>query len=1183
MADTLDHRSNQSEYENNKWFDNTYVTVMDGGYTTGMSTGRLMTLRQMIEDHKRQKGKGKFQCPCSFMHDLRYHEIIEHKENFIKHYNGCATVDVDPPKDEEGLYTWSYEHTLNVIKSLNEELRECPHLVLIEPSFSGKGIHLMFGRHEDRYTEEGYFMFVGYCMNIVADALIKLNFSKDEVVGVKSKLDSKGQLLDGSAFDLIRKFFYSYKNVYCNEKWNPLAPWSYEKKYDPIDNKLHSKLGDASIKIDPNTKFDIPDTEKIKSVKINIKDSEYSDDCTSDAHENRLKICATVLRMSINNFGKCDKYVRETALRYVLSIAEVLWKEKVDENRYNYCIKDCTNKVMRTLKENCYANRNVLCFLEDMFGIKEIDPNIFYLNEDEYLYDIIDKIPFKTGINLLISGTGTGKTECWKKLTEWNPLTDKQNKVVVCEPYISIIESKYDRNKHHKAYGSVRIDNSFNTNLTVTNYNKIILVDDDEFEKIDYLVIDESHLLFVEGYRWDVLNKFIKKLIRIKDKCKIILQTATPAFETQMFDIMKENIFTINKSTRTRVTISYMNSVNGKYTLWNAYKIANNWLDENICDRVFIYNGSGGFLDNYSLPDSRYKVGIYHKKNPDTECIEYIDDHHEMGEYKILISSCWFGVGHDLHDKGVCGVIICGNNPYHEEVQCIGRFRDAKEIKCVVMAPDYNRHDNIYKSYDDLRSFKNKMSENNKYNSFIMSDGTSGHIREKMDCYIAWYMTMYGYKFNNIKTKFEMYEKLGFNTFIPVYIGFNENIINSMMNCKCKLKETFHLSYRNDDYRPNIMNIGTPLYYKHNYKEHKKGEFKSFKKYGFIRKNSLGTYDIYQSFVLGRKFDKGKRDEYKFKEYTKKIEILCKLNDDTFIEDDFKTINEEFPNLERWCKTVYGMAKHENDLFKHMYKQIAGHCFLLEEIEWYRYALRYINVANSDDYDIIENILVEHMISHIDEFNQQHDGSRMPVKDKDTKCYVVSGVDLPLLFTIYHLYGFDDKKIMSERVDSMIKLFEMSYYIASDEYYVNWFKSKLNIRRKSNFIDYILSDGKIELRDDYDIMKSHAYTMKDIKDVYMNIIDKVDKNVIMMNRGITVNDILNAIEKYNMSSVRKEAGMKGGMKGKSCIVTKKMKASLLIKYGLSIGQKFDSIQDMCDKHKITRMTITRWRKEGYIE
>ena len=1176
MADTRSHRNDFDTFNKNHYYDDTYVTVMDGGYTKGMSKGKKMSLRSMIVDHLYQKGKSKFKCPAAFMHDLGYHEVIAHADNFIAHYNGCAIIDIDPPKNENGEKTWSEEHTINILKTLNDELRSCPHYIMIEPSYSGKGLHLLFGRRQSSYTTDDYFLFCGYCMNIVADKLIKIGFDENEVVGTNTMIQSSGQLIDGSTFDLIRKYFYSYKSIFCNENWNPIVDWKYEPKYSPIDNKLHHKLNDKLNDVKITSKFSIPkvnDVKIIQSCDRNINSEDYSD-CFSDAHENRLKLCATVLRICINNFDRCDNYVRKTALSYVLKFAEIMWKDKVSDDRYNYCINDCTNKVLRTLNDNCYANYNILNFLKDIFGFVEINPNEFILSDNEFLYDIIDKIPFKTGFNLLISGTGTGKTECWKRLTEWDPMNPAGNKVVVCEPYISIIESKYN-NTVHKAYGSVVIDSSFKADLTVTNYNKIIKLDDEYFNNIDYLVIDESHLIFSEVYRWDITEKFVKKLMSIKDRCKIIFQTATPAYEKQLFNICKDNVFVIKKQNKKVITIDYKNSLGGKYKLWNAYKLANKYLNENICDRVFIYNGNGGFNDSYVLPESKYKTGIYHKKNPDKECIDYIDTYHKMGDYKILITSCWFGVGHDLHDDDRCCVIVCGNNTYHEEIQCIGRFRDAKEIMCVILPDNYNRHDNIYKSQAELRNLRNKISENNSFNSFVISDGISGHIYDDVDCYLAWYMWMYKYMYNNISTKLDKYDEFGFKSFVPIYYSIENYKIEEMKNCKCKLKDALGIKYEDNDI---LVKTGE---YKRDSRYHRKGECK-FTKSGNIRVNSYGTYDIYKNYNFDKKFDGHKQTERAFNKLNKKIEILKKLYDGSFMESDFEEINDNWLELSEWTKTVHGMSKYERNLFEFMYNNNIGKNIIINDLSWYKYALRYIRIANSDDYDAIENIIVDYMLDNDTGYSviDLTDGKclRKPLKDK------VLGFDILYLYCIYYLYGFyDNKKIRTNRADGFFKLYQMTHIIGFDDYVKNWFRSKLNIKRKSNFIDYVISNGNIELKDDYDIIKSHGYSINEIKNVYYDIMKFFfDKEIDTCDDKRTLSDITKCIEDYNSKNGTKIGGKIGGKIGKAVTITDNIKKSILTKYRLNIGDTFETQKDLANKISKSEHTISEWRNKGWI-
>ena len=300
-----------------------------------------------------------------------------------------------------------------------------------------------------------------------------------------------------------------------------------------------------------------------------------------------------------------------------------------------------------------------------------------------------------------------------------------------------------------------------------------------------------------------------------------------------------------------------------------------------VCDRVFIYNRDGGFRDNYTLPESKYKTGIYHKKNTDKECIDYIDAYHKMGEYKILITSCWFGVGHDLKDTDRCCVIICGNIPIHEEIQCVGRFRNAESIQCVIVTNEYNRHDNIYKSGLELEQIRGRLSDNNNYNSYIVGS-TNIHVQDMDDVWYAWYLYKYGCMFNNIYRKIEAYNKLGWTVFKPMF-NIDKELCDKMMACDCKLKKVFGIYYEQDQNKfDSIIILGRNDEYKKNHKNHKKGDIK-YTNYACIKTNSDNNVDIYKNYNIGKKFDKYKADELDNKKELMKNYVLKRLYNNEWI------------------------------------------------------------------------------------------------------------------------------------------------------------------------------------------------------------------------------------------------------------------------------------------------------------
>ena len=1157
-----------NEYLNNKV---KFTVLSSGQYSRINEKGILKSMGDIMRDHYDAKYdiENKDKCPAAFSHDLGYQESVANIDNIINHYNGTAIIDIDSPKGKNGNKIWSHEYTSMLWNQLHSILLANKLYVYSELSFSGKGIHIIFNFKQDEWTKEKYHRFVAYCCNQVVDALIKLNFTEEQCITLEYQIPKIKApcILDGHSFELVRKYYYKSGKILQNVTYNENAEWEYVNKYKAIDGsyKYHAfNVKDDEIISD--TKYKITLDKKDKIIIPN--------EILTDEHNNRLKLCATVLKIFINNAGYDNVNVRHKALDYVTYIAECIWKDQVSDQRFKYDMADIRKKILSTLRNNFYINSDILDILKKYFEFTEYDPNIFYLNKSQYLSDVIEDIPFETGFNLLISGTGTGKTECWKKLTKFDLLNPGGHKIIVCEPYNSIIESKYDSNDALKACGSVVINKNFYDNLTVSNYNKIIKLEPEDCKNIDCIVIDESHLLFAEEYRSGITIKFIDKLKELSYYTKIILQTATPAFEQQIFNIDSKHIFTIKKDSNTKVTIEYKNSIGNKHLLWNAWYLAHHYLDNNICDRVFIYNGSGGYKDAYELSDeeyqNKYKTGIYHKKNPDRECIQYIDTHHKMGEYKILITSCWFGVGHDLHDDDRCLVIVCGNNPVHEEVQCVGRFRDAKQIHCIIMCDNYNLHDNEYKSQCVLRDIMNKKSMNDQFNSWTIRNGnrstTTINIKTDEDIWYAWYVWKYKFMFNNLNYKMNMYNQLGWTIFKPIY-NITKETIEDLKSCKCKLKEAlgiiYNETYNNDRQITEILRKTGE--YQRNTDNHKKGEPK-YRKIGQIEYNDkTDKCFIYNIFNNKKKIDWYKQQELKIKKENIQFAFITKLLNNSFVDNDWSMINNEMPILEDWAKTVYGMYKHNNSLFR--YCAVSG---LLLDVHWYKSCIKYINLTKKENYDIIEWEIVKFMLE-----NDKVDADYEHMIKHDIPC----SFDIVSLYCIYCLYGNKNgKRIKGSYFDAFINLFKMTHSIHNDQNIKQWFYDKIGDVTNDNLVDFIMSNGKINYNDDVKLFRSHMYTLNEVQNMYKNIYKEL--TIINGDSKITLSKMNKAISKHmkNSNDKQKIGGKIGGKIGKRVRVVKDMP-----KYNLEIGDVYSSCSELAKIINIRNETITRWIKSGKLE
>ena len=154
------------------------------------------------------------------------------------------------------------------------------------------------------------------------------------------------------------------------------------------------------------------------------------------------------------------------------------------------------------------------------------------LSCDQFLSDIQDNI-FKNLdlLNLLESGAGTGKTEMVKHLT---------GRVCLLEPFTSILEQKIEKDEDIIAnwltfWGNKQVgpsdwvsEKSFAmtfdkfANLNICNFIN---------EGFEYIVIDESHLLFTSAYR-DCMAPIIKRIMNLaQNGITIILMTGTPTGE----------------------------------------------------------------------------------------------------------------------------------------------------------------------------------------------------------------------------------------------------------------------------------------------------------------------------------------------------------------------------------------------------------------------------------------------------------------------------------------------------------------------------------------------------------------------------------------------------------------------------------------------------------------------------
>lgn len=335
-------------------------------------------------------------------------------------------------------------------------------------------------------------------------------------------------------------------------------------------------------------------------------------------------------------------------------------KWAIDElnKRYGFNIKIKENPEEEAKKEE--ENKEKLLALNQSKGVDPIAPlntntNKIILNirSDQWLSDIKDDIIKNLAhITLLEAGAGYGKTEMIKSL---------KAKTLLILPFTSTIKAKIEASETTKDwlyfYGKERptfndlADPGRSMTMTIDKFSHLNLMELDTAE-FEYIVIDESHLLFTSSYR-DVMSPAIQRLANCK--AKVIMMTGTPTAEVLFFPDIK-HIKVKKEETRIK-----------KFTVYKCHSDAEQlvkmieMMAEDIMNGIkILYPTNKGnlyfeqivSLIQRKLPKSRELKAFYYKKsNYGDDSMEDINRNKTIGENDIIFCSTYLSVGVDIEDK----------------------------------------------------------------------------------------------------------------------------------------------------------------------------------------------------------------------------------------------------------------------------------------------------------------------------------------------------------------------------------------------------------------------------------------------------------------------------------------------------------------------------------------------------
>ena len=729
--------------------------------------------------------------------------------DITEEYN-VISIDIDLADNGE----FFKEHTLDELKSSWIEHPSCFCSML---SCGGQGIVLYFLVEDLRHNADLYWKY------------FYLLFKKN------------GINIDEHAKDLMtRRRYISYdEDKFIN--WNA-TPFKLDeetrKRLNSIDQTKSSKVF-RNLDIEPNEyeKGDWFDqkTDEFNNIKIDYLNN-----------ERRYKYVSTMRKI----FGKAEEYKNLLYKIYNYSLdgkphnikdaykdIDVHWYGK-SYGIYDEIAEELKKMgIIREKMTNSISSSNVM--------------NIELKSGEEgnqWLYDKRDEICnfFEPGMNMLVAGTGLGKTEFWNKLNEENDYRETKRNIVVVEPFNSIVEGKYDREKVHVAAGvGNRIDRNHEYN--VTNYNKFVsdVNEGNMFLGTEYIVIDESHLAGMQNYRRDILVDFwscINKILETNNYVKVILQTATESNEAHFFNIKKKvNVY---KKSDKKITLfytyneMYIDSTDEEYCPdADSYKYN---LIGTICyyfkkyknegRKVFVYWSAGSYSKMENIKDVLKEYGIrvviMHNRNKDDEDMKNMLETRVLSDrFDGLISSCMFGAGCDINDEDDAAVIIVGNNPYQEDIQAIGRFRNSKDIVVNIIIRKEER--------DFIKVDCDKLFNLEKYKAEVINKAKDNNMNSILNRYSyndnkgwASYITVANIYYSDIQRKFDYFKTLknyhlfnrcetyrteednhihysiteiNYDTFLPIVriIDDVDGIWNSIIKKKHKIKKQI----KNDVYK----------------------------------------------------------------------------------------------------------------------------------------------------------------------------------------------------------------------------------------------------------------------------------------------------------------------------------------------------------------------------------------------
>ena len=436
------------------------------------------------------------------------------------------------------------------------------------------------------------------------------------------------------------------------EIFHKLEWFNTDRETDDVDVSTISGINDRDIK---NSKGKVHYKHAQRWQLANTLTSIYGHD---KALSLMIEICKGTSRKELAGDVK-------TASIHNKPISTWAIKELNKQHGFNLKIKaeDLYKKEIEKIEEDIKSS-------PDTDPIKVLNSNTehveLHIKSNQYLSDIKDEIIKNLShITLLEAGAGYGKTEMIKSL---------KAKTMLILPFTSTIKAKVEADSKTSDwlyyYGNKRptldeILGDKNMSMTIDKFSNLNIMELDQ-ANFEYIVIDESHLLFTSSYR-DVMSPTIQRLANCK--AKIIMMTGTPTGEILFFPGIK-HIKVLKEDFRQKEFQVVMVPTKNEKMMKMCQMMAKDILD----GKKILYPTNKGnlfyeqvtgliqeFLNIYKYPN-KLKSFYYKKSNYGDESMDNINIDKTIGNNDIVFCTNYLSVGVDICDRYTFSVYF--NEPW---------------------------------------------------------------------------------------------------------------------------------------------------------------------------------------------------------------------------------------------------------------------------------------------------------------------------------------------------------------------------------------------------------------------------------------------------------------------------------------------------------------------------------------